>query len=126
MRSHHALKRHHEALPAPAAANDAPLRIPRIRLPVIGSGRLQVELIGVGVSLGSPLVTGDVRPQKQTHSDVFLLEGRLYIERSADSLWVHVGTAAFRTDPLQELCVQDFMQEVEQYAAAHARPPVKL
>lgn len=88
---------------------------PRIRVPVLGGGSLQAELVGVGYGLGA-IVRGDVRRPRGQGSDLFILDGPMTLSESPHSLWVHVGTLAFRTDLAQLLALQDFIEEARRYA----------
>lgn len=96
---------------------------PRIRLPVQGDAKLYAELTAQGAPLGHPRVTGHFSRYRSHITEILLLEGALTYEVSPYSLWIHVGSAAFRTDLEQLPSLQDFAEEVERYAAG--RQPAK-
>lgn len=105
---------------APATDPGVVCQAPKIRLPILGGGSLQVELIGVGYGLGA-IVRGDVRRQRGQNTELFLLDGPLILTESPHSLWIHVGSLAFRTDLTQQLAIQDFIEEVRRYSYERTR-----
>lgn len=97
---------------------------PVLVLPVSGHSSLQATLTGVAVRDGQTIVNGEIgsrRGRRVAITDVFLMDGPLTVQTSPYSLWLRVGTAAFRTDPAQILAVEDFMAEVKDYAAGRWR-----
>lgn len=107
--------------------NPSPMNPPRIRLPVVGAAKLYAELSASLGTVGHPRVTGEFRAHRSPTLEVLMMEGPLTFQESPHTLWVHVGTCAFRTDPAQIACLQDFVDEAERYShltqAANEREP---
>lgn len=95
-------------------ANSAPV----IVLPVAGKAGLQAQIVGVDVLDGDVIATAGLYYRRSPTSDVFFAAAPIRIIPAAHSLWISIGSASFRTDPAQILCMQDFMGEVEAYAAS--------
>lgn len=112
-------------MPKLAAVKSIENSAPVIVLPVVGKAGLQAQIVGIDVLDGEVIAIAGLYSRRSPLysrrspvSDVFFAAAPIRVEPAANSLWIRIGTASFRTDPAQILCMRDFMGEVEVYAAS--------
>lgn len=105
-------------MPKLAAVKSIENSAPVIVLPVVGKAGLQAQIVGIDVLDGEVIAIAGLYSRRSPVSDVFFAAAPIRVEPAANSLWIRIGTASFRTDPAQILCMRDFMGEVEVYAAS--------